>query len=99
MAEFTHQKLALRLVLPEAADLKQRDVDKFMAAFSAQKQGNSPREDNGKTLRAALKAGWVKDSEPALKAEQVDDLSPAVVRWFAERIDRLYVEASTVPPE
>jgi hypothetical protein len=101
---FDHASLDLHLVLRRAADdLTQNDVDKFMAAFAGQTQGNTPPEDNGKTLRAALAAGWVESftakGEAIVKPDQVDGMKPAHVRWAALQIDRVYNKAREVPNE
>ena len=97
--EHMHKRLGLRLVLPEAETLRQRDVEKYMAAFRDTKLGDSLPEYHGRTLRAALKAGWVQEIEPNIGEADVADLHPAKVKWFAEKIDRLYTEATTIPPD
>lgn len=100
MDERTHKSLNTRLVLKGAEELTQGDVDRFMAAFNAQPQGNSIPEDNGKTVRAALKAGWITEiSEEPHTAESVDGWRPSHVRWYAMQIDRMYAEARAVPNE
>lgn len=77
MAEFKHGRLGLRLVLKDAAELKQRDLEKYMAAYRAQKQGDSVPEAHGKSLRAALAAGWVREIEPVITAESSPSPSPS----------------------
>lgn len=96
--EFTHG--ALKLVLKYGAgDLRQRDIEKFMAAIRRSDLGESPPEHAGKVLRAAIQAGWV--IEPALKVEKdhddVADLPPAHAFWYAAQIDAVYRECMTVP--
>jgi len=94
-----HTRLGLRLELVEAETLKQRDVERYMAAFRASKLGDSLPEYYGKTLRAALTAGWVKAIEPQMSVDDVAAQKPAVVRWFAQHVNDLYVEVTTIPPE
>lgn len=99
---FDHAGLGLRLVLRHSADeLTQWAVDKFMDAYQSQSQGSSLSEDNGKTLRAALAAGWVEafttPKGDIIEAAQVDGMRPAHVRWAATQIDRVYAKAREVP--
>jgi len=100
MEEREHKALKTRIVLKDAEELTQGDVDRFMAEFNAQAQGNSIPEDNGKTVRAALKAGWITEiTEEPRTPESVDTWKPARVRWYAMQIDRVYVKARTIPNE
>lgn len=96
--EHRHAGLGLTLVLRFAVDeLRQRDVERFMAAFNRTRSGDSTPEYNGRVLRAALEAGWVE--QPTLTPQAVDDLLPSHVAWFAKQIDALYQQASEIPPE
>jgi hypothetical protein len=100
--EFDHVKLGVRLILRHSADdLTQDEVEKFMGAYQKQPQGTSLPEDNGKTLRSALEAGWIEAfSTPKgeiTQAAQVGTLKPAVVRWAATQIDLVYNEARKIP--
>lgn len=100
--EFSLASRGLRLVLKRSAnELVQRDLDKFMARFTAQKQGNSTVEDNGKTLRAALQADWVEalvtPARVIKSGNDVDEMRPADVRWAAQMIDRVYARCREVP--
>ena len=107
MTEHVHRKLGLRLVLAEAEDLRQRDVERYMAAYREQKKlGDSVAEAHGKSLRAALMARWVKAIESGagangtmLNENQVGDLPPAAVRWFAQKVDALYLQITLVPDD
>jgi hypothetical protein len=96
-----HDKLGVRILLAQADELKQRDVERLMREFNSQKGGSSQPEYDGRMLRAALACGrkWIKDIEPALKADEVDGLAPNKVRWFVRQIDRLYQEVTTIPPD
>lgn len=99
MAEFIHKRLGLRLVLAEAEDLRQRDVEKYMRAYRDYKLGDSAVEAHGKSLRAALRTGWVKAITPEIDEHGVGDLAPAQVRWLGQKIDALYLEATAIPPD
>jgi hypothetical protein len=107
--DFYHANLGVRLVLKKSAnDLVQRDMDKFMKRFTEQTQGNSVVEDNGKTVRAAMRADWVESlavpdqenpgsAKPILSGNDVDGMKPAHVRWVAGIIDQIYNTAREVP--
>jgi hypothetical protein len=100
--EFEHAKLGTRLVLRHSAeDLAQDEMERFMAVYQKQPQGASLPEDNGKTLRAALEAGWVESfttpKGEITQAAQVGGLKPAVVRWAAMQIDLVYSKAREIP--
>jgi len=99
MAEHVHARLGLRLELIEVEALKQRDVERYMAAYRAIKIGDSLHEQNGKVLRAALASGWVKAISPPMTADDVGQQKPGIVRWFAQHIDVLYAEVTAIPPE
>jgi hypothetical protein len=100
-AGVAHEKLGVRILLAQAEELKQRDVERLMREFNAQKGGSSQPEYDGRMLRAALACGrkWIKDIEPALKPDDVDGLAPNKVRWFVRQIDRLYQEVTAIPPD
>jgi hypothetical protein len=100
--EFNHAKLGLRLILRHSADdLVQDEMERFMALYQKQPQGASLPEDNGKTLRAALDAGWVESfatpKGEITQAAQVGTLKPSVVRWAAMQIDLVYSKAREIP--
>ena len=84
--------------------MRQSDVDRYMAAMRDLKLGDSLPETHHKVLHAGLKSGWVKEatvkgrSEP-IKPADVRDLHPAVVKWFALRINGLYLKVTAIPPE
>jgi hypothetical protein len=97
--ESTHKGLDLKLKLKFNADeLRQGDLEAFMAAYASFKHlGTTLPEDNGKTLRAAIKAGWIE--EPKMALDDVAAMRPVTVRWYAEQIDSVYTKARTIPPE
>ncbi len=100
--EFEHEPLHLKMVLRKSVnDLVQRDVDKFMRKFAEQSQGASVAEDNGKTLRAALRADWIATLSTPQKVitsgNDVDDMKLAQVRWAAEIVDMVYNKAREIP--
>lgn len=93
------QGLVLTLALAEDT-VRQRDVEKMLAALG--KLGASPndREANRKTVLAALQSGWLADlkvGDRAIGADDLADLHPAHVRYFAQEIDRFYNRVTDVP--
>ncbi len=90
---FEHKKLGLTLTLPDGDELTQRDVERYMAEYRRLTEADNA----GKVLRAAIAAGWVRD--PAMSVDMVEAMKPAAVRWYAGRVDALYAEATTIPPE
>lgn len=100
MPTFMHAGAGWKLTLAkDAAELTQGDIEKFTRAIAADKRGTTAPEDNAKTLAAAIRAGWVSSVEPAIDPDNMDGLRPAFVKWCAMHIDRLYIEARTIPPE
>ena len=94
--EFSLNGSGLRFVLVKSAsELVQRDMDRFFAAYARFPQGNTVPEDNGKTLRAAVEAGWI--AEPQLSVGDVDNLKPGHVRWYARCIDQVITKAREIP--
>jgi hypothetical protein len=104
MAPLTHPKLGASLVLMDVEAMRQRDLDKYMAAMREPKLGDSTPETDHKIVFAGLRSGVVKEArvsdrpEP-LTAADVADLAPARVRWFARKINALYSQAVAIPPE
>jgi hypothetical protein len=90
---YEHKKLNLTLVLPDADELTQGEVERYMAEY----RRLSGADNAGKVLRAAIVAGWVR--EPDMSVDMVEAMKPAAVRWCAAQIDALYVEVITIPPE
>lgn len=90
---YEHKKLGVAFELPDVEALVQRDVDRFMVAYNAQ----PPATDATRTVKAALLAGWVRDSD--MSVDIVDTLAPRVVRWMAKQIDALYAAAIEIPGE
>jgi hypothetical protein len=101
----THAKLGTSLVLMDVDVMRQSDLDRYMAAMRDLKQlGDSTPETHHKIVYAGLKSGVVREARAQGRAEpltpkDVGDLAPKVVRWFALRINALYLQATTVPPE
>jgi hypothetical protein len=95
-SEFTgpHPDLTLRLRF-SANTARQRDADRFWQAYRAETGGQTAQEDAGKTLRSAIKAGWV--AEPSIAIADVDDLPPWKVRWMSSVIDSVYSMMVSVP--
>lgn len=90
---FQHAALGVSFSLPDPDQLTQRHVDLFIVEYNKQ----PPATDATKTVKSAFLAGWIRDTP--MSADMVDNLSPRVVRWMALKIDALYTEAITIPPE
>lgn len=101
MATYTHHKLGLTLVTKD--DILTRDVETWSRETRKLREaagsvgGVSLYEDRVITLKAALKAEIV--VEPRMSWGQVGDLPPAHTRWYAERLNELYVELVEVPKD
>ena len=95
---FTHGALRLELRF-SAGELRQRDVEKLMAAMRRSPLGESLAEHSGKVLRAAVECGWV--VAPVWKVDastdDVADLPPGECRWYAAQVDQVYAESSIIP--
>jgi len=90
---FEHKKLGAILTLKEADDLLARDVDVYLREYR-----KLPMGDNAvQVVKAAVIAGWI--IEPILTAEAVDSMRTPIVRWMSQKIDALYTEVTTIPPE
>ncbi len=90
---YEHKKLGLTLALPDPDELTQRHVERYMECYRKRLEADNA----GKVLRSAIEAGWVK--EPAMSVDMVEGMKPAAVRWYASKIDALYAEVTTIPPE
>ena len=90
---FEHKTLGLTLELPDPDDLTQRQIERYMECYRRRDEADNA----GKVVRAAVEAGWVK--EPDISVEMVGEMKPAVVRWYAAKIDALYAEVTAIPPE
>ncbi len=88
--EFTHAKIGLL----EVKELTQRDVEAFGKSYRELDRA-SMTEQNGAVVRAAVKAGII--LSPHLSVEDVDNLKPYVVNWYALNINAAYEEATTIP--
>ena len=83
---------------------KRRDAARYMAAMRELKLGDSTPETHHKIVYAGLKSGVVREARVPGRAEpltpkDVGDLVPKVVRWFAVKINSLYVKITAIPPE
>lgn len=90
----------LSMVLRYAAsDLRQGDLEPFMAAVNRSRLGVSSIEYNGKILRAAVESGWV--IQPVLRVDKerddVANLLPWQTAWYAKQIDNVYKESMNIP--
>jgi hypothetical protein len=90
-----HKKLGLRATIKP---LRQRDLESFGAAF-APESITTASQRRGANLRAAIRAGWFTDLQPAMTADEVGDQPPAVVRYLGEFVEAVYGEVTTVPPD
>lgn len=106
MEDREHKKLRAIIRLKTAEELTQGDFDRFFEAFNEIMQtikGATESDENSRTLRAALKAGWVeriKTPEGEVRTpEQVDGLRRTIARWAALQIDAEFQKANTVPNE
>ena len=90
--DFEHKKLGKLMV----KELTQRDVENFGKEYRALDR-KSQVDVNGATVRAAIKAGLI--TEPEWTVEMVDQMKPYLVAWYAQCIDKAYLEATTVPNE
>lgn len=93
MIEKSHKKLELTL---RAKELTQGLLEDYLTEMAGKNQ-LAIGKYYGEVVRAAIKSGWM--VEPEWKIEDVPGLKPVAVRWVAEQLDKLYGEATTVPPE
>jgi hypothetical protein len=106
MEEKEHKGLQASIRLKTAEELTQGDFDRFFVAFGEFQQtikGLNDSDENSRTLRAALKAGWVEwirtPAGETRTADQVDDLRRTIARWAARLVDAEFQKANTVPNE
>jgi hypothetical protein len=92
MIEREHPALGVKLVVNE---LTQGKLEKLLENLK-DKTGLPLGQYYGSLVRAAIIAEWLE--EPDWEVEDVADQKPAVIKWMGEQIDRLYAEATTVPP-
>jgi hypothetical protein len=90
MAVFEHEGLGLKLVL---RDLTQAQAEAFASEMFNVKLPTIVYA--GKTLRAALRGGWV--AEPPWSEGSVMALPPRIVLWASERVSDHYREALSIP--
>ena len=75
-------------------DLRQRHLEAWEAEYFRLTDDKKGRHtDNGATVRAAAKAGWLSDD-----VGDVGDMKPAEVIALAKKINERYVEVTTIDP-
>lgn len=97
MAKLIHKGLGVEF---EIVDLKQRHVAaqgaamrRILAAADVSMEDASISEFYGGAVQSAVDAGWFAEGTIL----DVDDASPAVVKWLAAEVNRLYLEATEIP--
>jgi hypothetical protein len=93
MAELENTTLGIKLV---TSDPDQDMFDKYLDRLQG-KQSMPVGKYYGEMVRAAIEVGWL--IEPKWTPEQVGKQKPKVIRWLGEKLDRLYLQETTVPPE
>lgn len=101
MKRFEHKKTGW---VAEFADITQGQLEEYFRLYRELKPEKASGTENcGAVVRAAVQAGWFDLNGPQsglpLPHNPVDQMSPAFVRWLAGRIDEVYAEATTIPPE
>jgi hypothetical protein len=78
-------------------DLNLSDLEAYYAAYDAEGKPVSAWHERGRTIRAAVVAGWF--TQPGgLTAEDVGKLRPAQVPAIKAAIDELYMRLTTADP-
>ena len=88
---FEHKKFGA----VEFIELKQRHVEEFLTTMQDVDKSVPLQVYNAKALRAAADAGWF--IEP--KVKDIGEMSPALVRWLADRVSEVYSDAVNIDPE
>ena len=99
---FTHPLLGMTMTMRSTVDeMVQRDMDKFLKKYNEQPQGNAPAEDDGKTLRAALRADWIESlvtpKRIISRGDDVDEMHPSEVAWAAGVLNQIFNTVRQVP--
>lgn len=90
---FEHKKTGWTL---DIKDITQGDLETYFKRYREGRADSvSGSEQNGLTVRAAAQAGWI--TSPA--AGDVAGMPPNQVAWIAGKIDQVYLELTTIPPE
>lgn len=92
MATFEHSGLGVKLVL---RDLTQAQAEAFATEMYQVRLPSIVYA--GKTLRAALRGGWV--VEPPWSEGSVATLPPRIVMWASDRVTDHYKEALDIPKD
>lgn len=98
MKRFEHKKTGW---VAEFADITQGQLEEYFRLHRELKpEKASSTESFGAIVRAAVQAGWFGDHQGADPLGMpVEALAPNYVKWLAGRIDEVYAEATTIPPE
>lgn len=89
---YEHKKAGWKVAF---AEVTQGMLEEY---FRQYREGRGERvsasEDYGAVVRAAVAAGWI-----SLDTQDVGTLNPAYVRWLADKVNALFIEVTTIPPE
>jgi len=92
MPEYTHDRFG-KCVLAEITQKQLVDYSKLMQ----DKKDMTMIEWRGESVKAAIKCGFF--VEPTLTDKEVDDSSPAFIRWLSDEcIAKMINEASNIDP-
>jgi len=91
--EIKHESLGVDIKVKD--DLRQKHIEALMDAFDGENTQGIVRY-HGAIVRSAIIAGWIES--PAMKAEDVGDMYPAVIRFVGEALDKIYSEITEIPP-
>jgi hypothetical protein len=78
-------------------DLSQADLEAYYAAYDAEGKPVSVWHERGRTIRAAITAGWF-NAPAGLTPGMVGELRPAQVPAMKAAIDDLYLKVTTADP-
>jgi hypothetical protein len=78
-------------------DLSLSDLENYYAAYDAEAKPVSTWHERGRTIRAAVTAGWF-DAPGGLTADDVGGLRPAQAPAIKAAIDELYLRLTTADP-
>lgn len=97
MPTLTHPRHGTFNVVADGDGLTQGQLEKFLSTYRELSKGQtrSASEENGLNVRTAINAGWLLN----MSVDEVDKLSPRVVRWLSEQIDEIFKIATTPDPK
>jgi hypothetical protein len=78
-------------------DLSLSDLEAYYTAYDAEDKPVSAWHERGRTIRAAVAAGWF-NAPAGLTADDVGKLRPAQVPAIKVAIDELYMRLTTADP-